>query len=148
MLIGALLILFALADENRFSFKNSSVVLFSAGGLVSGFFCGLSGHQGAIRSWFLSKSNEKPAVFVATGALIALGVDLVRIAGYQSAGLLQSAQAEWQILAAAGFFAVSGAVLGNLYLKKVSLQGIRLFIKWGIIGLGILSISNGITSLA
>jgi len=48
------------------------------GGLVSGFFGGLSGHQGALRSAFLAKVGISPEGFVGTNAVIGLLVDLTR----------------------------------------------------------------------
>ncbi len=53
-----------------------------AGGLLSGFFGGLSGHQGALRSAFLAKVRISTQAFVGTNAVIGLAVDLTRIAIY------------------------------------------------------------------
>jgi uncharacterized protein len=45
------------------------------GGMLSGFFGGLSGHQGALRSMFLIKSGLTKESFIATGVVISFLVD-------------------------------------------------------------------------
>ncbi len=52
------------------------------GGLLSGFFGGLSGHQGALRAAFLSRCDLAPAAFVGTGVWCACLVDLARLTVY------------------------------------------------------------------
>ena len=52
------------------------------GGLVSGFFGGLSGHQGAFRSMFLVKAGLDKEAFVATGVVLAVVVDMARLVVY------------------------------------------------------------------
>ena len=52
------------------------------GGLVSGFFGGFSGHQGALRAAFLAKIESTTHGFVGTGAIIAAMVDIARITTY------------------------------------------------------------------
>lgn len=95
------------------------------GGLVSGFFGGLSGHQGALRSAFLVQSGLSKEQFVATGVAVACLVDLTRLPVYFSrfdaAGLRQ----EWPVLLAATLCAFSGAYLGTKFLKKVTLGAVQ-----------------------
>ena len=52
------------------------------GGLLSGFFGGFSGHQGALRSAFLTKVGISPEAFVGSNALIGFMVDIARISTY------------------------------------------------------------------
>lgn len=54
------------------------------GGLISGFFGGLSGHQGLFRSMFLVKSGLQTQNFIATGVGIAVLIDLARLTIYGS----------------------------------------------------------------
>ena len=54
------------------------------GGLISGFFGGLSGHQGLFRSMFLVKSGLNPQNFIATGVGIAVLIDISRLSIYSS----------------------------------------------------------------
>ena len=52
------------------------------GGSLSGFFGGLSGHQGALRSVFLLDRIQDKAVFISTGAMISVANDVVRLFVY------------------------------------------------------------------
>lgn len=52
------------------------------GGLLSGFFGGLSGHQGAFRSAFLANAGLSTQQFLGTSVVIACLVDLARLTTY------------------------------------------------------------------
>jgi hypothetical protein len=54
------------------------------GGVLSGFFGGLSGNQGALRSLFLLKAGLSPEGYIATGVVIACLVDVTRLSVYGS----------------------------------------------------------------
>ncbi|MCC6138429.1 MAG: sulfite exporter TauE/SafE family protein, partial [Bdellovibrionaceae bacterium] len=54
----------------------------SAGGILSGFFGGLSGHQGALRSAFLVRVGLTKESFIATGTVIACLIDFARVGVY------------------------------------------------------------------
>lgn len=54
------------------------------GGLLTGFFGGLSGHQGALRSAFLVRAGLSKDAFIATGVTIAAVVDIARLSVYAS----------------------------------------------------------------
>jgi hypothetical protein len=97
------------------------------GGLLSGFFGGLSGHQGALRSVFLLKSGLSKESFIATGVVISLLVDIPRIAVY-SANLPLLQGGSLPLLAAAVLAAFSGAFVGNRLLKKVTLRAIQILV--------------------
>lgn len=58
------------------------------GGMLSGFFGGFSGHQGALRSAFLTKAGISTEAFVGTNAAIGFMVDVARIVTYAAAFLL------------------------------------------------------------
>ncbi len=97
------------------------------GGLLSGFFGGLSGHQGALRSVFLLKTGLGKESFIATGVVISLLVDLPRIAVYlTNLPLLQSGSLP--LLAAAALAAFTGAFVGNRLLQKVTLRAIQVLV--------------------
>src|SRR5690606_32928259 len=83
LIIAVLLIFFALMEVMP-SFKNLQFGKdkLIVGGLLSGFFGGLSGHQGALRSAFLIKSNLSKEAFIATGIVIACIVDISRLGVY------------------------------------------------------------------
>ena len=95
------------------------------GGLLSGFFGGLSGMQGALRSVFLIRSGLSPAGYIATSAVAATLVDVSRLAVYGRSLLAQRGGLDYPILAAAVTSAFAGAVLGARLLPKVSLKGLQ-----------------------
>lgn len=61
------------------------------GGLLSGFFGGLSGHQGALRSVFLMRLGLSKESFIATGIVIACLVDIARMSVYADKATLHFA---------------------------------------------------------
>ena len=83
--VGLLMIFFAITELFpailQFTIRKRFLI---PGGALSGFFGGLSGHQGALRSMFLIKLNLKKEVYIATGVGIALLVDFTRIPVYFS----------------------------------------------------------------
>jgi uncharacterized membrane protein YfcA len=106
------------------------------GGFISGYLGGLSGHQGAPRSAFLLRAGIEPTAFLATGALIACGVDLVRL-GFYGTGLRGwDWQAHRELLIAGGAGALLGVVLGLRWIKSVTLPGLRLAVGWAMVALG------------
>ena len=97
------------------------------GGLFSGFFGGLSGHQGALRSMFLVRSGLSKESFIATGIIIACMVDVSRLAVYGS-GNFGVTQTEIYIVAAGTLSAFAGAFLGSKLVKKVTLKSLQFFV--------------------
>ena len=116
------------------------------GGFGSGFFGGLTGHQGALRAMFLQKRLPDKSEYAATAALLALVVDITRIPVYVALG-------GWQILDA-GFLivglviaAILGVQLGKLWLKKWESRSIRNGILIAIVASGILYIREACIAL-
>ena len=68
------------------------------GGLISGFFGGLSGHQGAFRSMFLIKAGLEKEAFVATGIVLAVMVDLSRMTVYGTDISAHGEAIAWQLV--------------------------------------------------
>jgi uncharacterized membrane protein YfcA len=99
-------------------------------GAASGFFGGLSGHQGALRSAVLAKSDMDARAFVGTNALIGLMVDVSRTLVYGAAifwarrGELLAGDRGW-LLAAACLAAFAGVLAGRLWLTRVTMSGVR-----------------------
>ncbi len=81
--IGVLIVVFALLELwPRFQTLAFSPRWLPFGGVLSGFFGGLSGNQGALRSAFLLKAGLSKEAFVATGVVSAVIVDAVRLITY------------------------------------------------------------------
>src|SRR3990172_7021202 len=85
LIISILLIIFSLLEISpsfqKVQFGKDKLIF---GGILSGFFGGLSGIQGAIRSAFLIKSGLSKEAYIATGVVIASLVDFTRLSVYAS----------------------------------------------------------------
>ncbi len=95
------------------------------GGFLSGFFGGLSGHQGALRSAFLLRFKLSKEAFIGTGVVIACLIDFVRFTVYLKFmdRALIADKKELLIVSIAAAFA--GAYLGDRFLKKMTLDGLQ-----------------------
>lgn len=98
------------------------------GGILSGFFGGLSGHQGAMRSAFLVKSGLTKEAFIGTGVLLAVIVDLSRMTVY--ADLIKSADVVGNpaTVIAATLAAFAGTFLGARLIKKVTIKFLQVIV--------------------
>lgn len=101
-----------------------------AGGLMSGFFGGLSGHQGALRSAFLIQSGLDKKAFIGTGIACAVLIDVARLAVYGTTFLAEPISAVggeggWPLILAATASAFLGAYIGVRTMGKVTLGGVR-----------------------
>jgi hypothetical protein len=124
--VGGLLLVFGLAElwprANALSFGPRWLPL---GGALSGFFGGLSGMQGALRSAFLVRANLSKEAFIATGAVVAALIDVSRLGVYAGALAREHAHIDYALLAAAVLAAFAGALLGNRWLRAMTMQGVR-----------------------
>ena len=93
-----------------------------AGGLLSGFFGGLSGHQGALRSAFLIKLKLSKESFIATGVVIACIIDFSRLSLYFSQLKNINFYDNILTLMTAVFCAFTGAYFGKKMLKKITIN--------------------------
>lgn len=96
------------------------------GGLLSGFFGGLSGHQGALRSLFLLRSGLNKESFIATGVAIACLVDLTRLPTYANGAMVRTVQDQWPVLLTTTLAAFAGAWWGRKLIPKVTVRSIQL----------------------
>jgi uncharacterized membrane protein YfcA len=137
VLIGMLMIFFALIEIvprwKDWQFDRRPVL----GGLASGFFGGLSGHQGALRSAFLIRFGLSKEAFIATGVVIACFVDVGRLAVYFSRFQGLRWDTGGPILVYATLAAFAGALLGRQLLRKLTLGIIQWVVAIGIILLGL-----------
>jgi uncharacterized protein len=113
----------------------------SLGGLLSGFFGGFSGHQGALRSAFLIRYGLEKETLIATGVAIACIIDLSRLSVYYRNFLSADLFSHWQLISVATFSAFVGAFMGNKFLKKATLSNIQNTVA---IGLILMAIALGI----
>jgi uncharacterized membrane protein YfcA len=124
--MALLLAFFAVLDLvpflNRIQFGKKQLPI---GGFLSGFFGGLSGNQGALRSAFLIKVGLSKEVFVATTVVISCFVDFTRLSVYASSLNLSDLNANASLIVAATLAAFLGAFLGNKLLKKVTLKFVQ-----------------------
>ncbi|MCC7503433.1 MAG: sulfite exporter TauE/SafE family protein [Flavobacteriales bacterium] len=134
--LAALMVLFAITELSPrisgFSFNGRHLF---AGGLVSGFFGGLSGHQGALRSMFLLRSGMRKEAYIATGVAVAMLVDLTRIPLYLrhlGAGQLER---EWLLLVACVLAAFLGAWWGKQLIPKITYRTVQLTVGGLMIGI-------------
>jgi hypothetical protein len=80
LVLAALMLLFARAElSKRVKAASLDPKYLPLGGIVSGFFGGLSGHQGAFRSVFLLRTGLDKEAFIGTGAAIASIIALSRL---------------------------------------------------------------------
>ena len=126
--IGILMIGFAILDFlpwiNNLSFRKGQ---FFIGGLLSGFFGGLSGHQGAFRAAFLSKSNLSSDVFISTSVCLSLLIDMVRIPVYLNSND-GSLERYWHTIILACVCAFLGSFIGKRLFTKRKVKNIRLIV--------------------
>ncbi|MBI4807853.1 MAG: TSUP family transporter [Nitrosomonadales bacterium] len=144
LVIGALIVLFALLELSaRFQALAFPPRWLPLGGMLSGFFGGLSGNQGALRSAFLLKAGLSKEVFVATGVVCAVIVDASRLAIYGTGSMAAhlSGSREIAIPVAVGVVcAFIGSYFGKKLLHKVTLRAVQLTVAsmMLIVGLGLM----------
>jgi len=142
LVFGFVLICFAMIElipKWSIAFSKQSLWL---GGVISGFFGGLSGHQGALRSAFLIKYQLKKEVFIATGIIVALVVDIVRIPTYFSEVNLSDLSEGYTYIAIALGAALVGAITGKILLKKIKIRALNLIVSIAMIVFGVALISG------
>lgn len=127
LLVAALMTFFAIFELvpalKKMQFDKNKLLL---GGAISGFFGGLSGHQGALRSAFLIRYGLSKEVFIATGIIIASFIDMTRLGLYFARMEGINIEENLPILITAVLSAFLGAFFGRKLLKKVTLD----FVQW------------------
>ncbi|MCL9806228.1 sulfite exporter TauE/SafE family protein [Flavobacterium amniphilum] len=126
LIIGLLLIVFALFDFipklKNLEFDKKYL---SLGGMLSGFFGGLSGHQGALRSAFLIRAGLSKEVFIATGVVIACMVDISRLAIYIPKIISNEVELDFTLVGLAALSAFTGVYFGNKLLQKTTISTLQ-----------------------
>lgn len=99
------------------------------GGALSGFFGGLSGHQGALRSAFLIRSGLSKEGFIGTGVVIACMVDVSRIIVYGKHFSSASVNENLVLFFGATLSAFLGVIVGKRMVQKLTLKFIRTLVS-------------------
>jgi hypothetical protein len=131
--IGALITSFALLDLlprfNKLTFNRRYLPL---GGVISGFFGGLSGLQGALRSAFLIKAGLNKESFIGTGIVSAIIVDAARLLVYglsfYAGTLILIAPGMRGLILAATLAAFVGSFVGTRLIRKITLHTIQIIV--------------------
>lgn len=131
LIIACLIAVFALFDLipqlGKISFGRKWIPL---GGMLSGFFGGLSGHQGALRTAFLIKAIKEKEVFIGTVVVSAIVVDITRLIVYGtsffSRHLVSVESGGLPGLVIAGMLSAwLGSFIGVRLIKKVTMKAIQ-----------------------
>ena len=121
-IISLLLIFFATMDLipyfQKLQFGKDKLIF---GGILSGFFGGLSGNQGALRSAFLMKVGLSKEALIGTAVVISTFVDFTRLGVYATRFEKSGLYENLELVIWATLSAITGAYLGNKLLKKVTL---------------------------
>lgn len=100
------------------------------GGFLSGFFGGLSGHQGALRTAFLIRAGLKKEVFIGSMVVSAVVVDISRLIIYGSTffardfAILKD-RGGIELVLAGTLAAFLGAFIGSRLLQKITMRTIQ-----------------------
>lgn len=125
-IIAALLIIFALVEiipaKKKMEFNRNKLAL---GGVLSGFFGGLSGLQGAIRSAFLINSGMTKEAYIGTVVVISVFIDFTRLSVYATKFVNSTLLDNLPLLISAVLAAITGSFIGNKLLKKITLSFIQ-----------------------
>ncbi|WP_298137114.1 sulfite exporter TauE/SafE family protein [Flavobacterium sp.] len=145
LLVALFMMFFAIIDLipyfNNLKFDKSKL---SIGGALSGFFGGLTGAQGALRSAFLIRAGLTKEAFIGTTVVISSFVDFTRLSVYATRIMNLDLKENLPLLLCATLSAMTGAFIGNKLLKKVTLKflqysvAILLLVLSFALGLGII----------
>lgn len=139
IIIAVLMLVFA-AMEGISSLKDKTLPTkyLPLGGILSGFFGGLSGHQGALRSMFLIRLQLPKEAYIATGVMTACMIDVTRLAVYTPSFVQMNLKSYLPLLICAILGAFAGAWVGNRYLKKITYQTIQKIVSVMLVVLALL----------
>ena len=134
IVIALLLVFFAFFELHNklreLTFNRKFLIL---GGTLSGFFGGLSGQQGALRSAFLSKIGLSKEQFIGTSIVTAVLVDIARLSIYgiyifhNDISMLQN-DTILTLIAVGTSSAFLGSIIGMKLLKKITFKTIQIFV--------------------
>lgn len=127
--IGVLLILLAMLELQRwFQELRAPARLMPLGGMLTGFFGGLTGQQGAFRSIFLLRTGLAPESYIASGVIIAILIDVSRLLIYAAPtglALFAPEGREVALIAVGTAAAFLGAYIAARRIEKITIAAIR-----------------------
>lgn len=130
VLIGAFAILELHPRFEKIAFSPKYIPI---GGVLSGFFGGLSGQQGALRSAFLIRSGLSKESFIGTSVVAAVIVDISRLIVYgitffsKNFTVIQH-QIGFGLVIAATLTAFLGSFIGSRMIKKITMRTIQILV--------------------
>lgn len=128
-IISILLVIFASMDLipyfKRLQFGRDKLPI---GGALSGFFGGLSGNQGALRSAFLIKAGLSKEAFIGTAVVVSTFVDFTRIGVYSTRIASTGLTDNLTIVICATLAGIAGSFIGNRLLKKVTIHFLQVLV--------------------
>ncbi len=129
IIIGLIIILFVILESlPKFSSMQINNKFLPLGGALSGFFGGLSGHQGALRSMFLIKSELNQISYIATGVILAVIVDLTRLPIYFN-NYSNNLEVDYKLILTVTFISFVGSYFGAKFIKKVTYISIKYIVS-------------------
>ena len=143
VVLGSLMVFFAWFDlDPRFSNLKIKSKWMPIGGILSGFFGGISGHQGAFRSAFLNKSGLTKEAYIGTSNAIALWIDLARLFVYYETFNFSVLRNNSSLLVIGIVFAFFGTYFGKKMVQKVTMKGIQRIVGGMLLVIGALFIAG------
>lgn len=134
IVVAILLAIFAVLELSpRFEKLGFNPKYIPLGGALSGFFGGLSGQQGALRSAFLIRSGLKKESFIGTSVVSAVVVDISRLIVYgvtffsKNLAVFQN-QVGIGLITAATLTAFLGSFIGSRLIKKITFRTIQIIV--------------------
>ncbi len=139
VIVGFIILFFTWFENKKQKKINAQQVYIIS--LLSGFLGGLSGNQGALRAIFLNTLKLSKESFIATGAAIAIGIDITRIGKYSQL-FLNSTNINYNIIIIATTSAFVGTYFGTKYLKKINHSTTNKITHYFLISIALLLISG------
>ncbi len=142
VIVGSIVVLASLFEFfNVLSQLSFNPLYVPLGGILSGFFGGLSGNQGMLRSSFLIKATSSKEEFIGTSVLCSVIVDVIRLVVYgwifYASHFHTALSAEsWALVVAASLTAFLGSYLGAIYTPKITYRSFKTIIGIMLLTLG------------
>ncbi|MBM1106563.1 sulfite exporter TauE/SafE family protein [Aurantibacter crassamenti] len=108
------------------------------GGSLSGLFAGLLGTGGAIRGATMTAFNLNKEKFIATSAIIDLGIDLSRSIIYINNGYVH--RHDLCLIPILIVVSIVGTYFGKLILDRITQEQFKHFVLYLLVGIGILTV--------